>query len=166
MPFLDQTGNGSCRSKHDVCIHSMMGFNQNIYRSTSLPLLGSDTAMHQDVKTIWAGQLVIANSKMALFHLTPHTDTLLSSTHTFPHVVLLLQLYTCSCLFAINAYYFRKQLCVLLSGHFDSLALNNEWMIKCINLWQISNFGMPCFYIVFLCASWGEKTSVTTTVSP
>ena len=44
-----------------VCIHYVMELNQNIYRSTSSVHLGFDTALHQDVKAIWTGQLVIAN---------------------------------------------------------------------------------------------------------
>lgn len=54
-------GKVSCKSKHDVCVHYMMKLNQNIYGSTSSVHLGFDTAVHQDVKAIYTGQLVIAN---------------------------------------------------------------------------------------------------------
>ena len=45
-------GNVSCKSKHYVCVHHMMGLNQNIYRSTSSVHLGFDTAVHQAMKAI------------------------------------------------------------------------------------------------------------------
>lgn len=56
-------GNVSCKSKHDlcVCVYYMMELNHNIYESTSSVHFGFDTAVHQDVKAIWTGQLVIAN---------------------------------------------------------------------------------------------------------
>lgn len=50
--LLNQMGNISCKSKHDVCVHYMMELNQNIYQSTSSAHLGFDTAVHQDVKAI------------------------------------------------------------------------------------------------------------------
>lgn len=45
-------------------------------------MLSCNTAVHQDVKVIWTGQLVIADVEMFLAFFTLSTDTFLPPPHT------------------------------------------------------------------------------------